>query len=108
MREEALREARRRLARLRQPLAGAGENGLSAAALDALDQLDSLLAQQLAAGVVVSLRDELRIVSWRQALVAASRDCAPPVRDLIDRALAPIRWPFLTDDDRSRFADAHD
>lgn len=108
MREDALREARRRIAALKKSPAEPGVNGLTAAALDALDQLDALLAQQLAAGVVMSLREEARIVSWRQALVAASRDCPPPARATIDRALAPLRWPFLIDDDRSRLADAHD
>lgn len=108
MREDALREARRRIAALKKTSVESGVNGLTAAARDAVDQLDALLAQQLAPGVVMSLREEGRIVSWRQALVAASRDCAPPVRTAIDRALAPLRWPFLIDDDRSRFAEAHD
>lgn len=104
MREAALREARRRIAALKKTPVESGVNGLTAAAMDALDQLDALLAQQLAPGVVMSLREEARIVSWRQALVAASRDSAPPVRAMIDVALAPIRWPFAVDDGRSQAA----
>ena len=103
-----MRESRRRIAALKDRPTESGVQGLSAAALDALDQLDALLAKRLAeaaAGVVMSLRDEARIVSWRQALFTASRDCAPGVRAMVDAALAPLRWPFSIDDTSGRLAD---
>jgi len=98
VREDALREARQRIAALKNTPTDSGVKGLNAAALDALDQLDALLARRLAesaAGVVMSLRDEARIVSWRQALFVASRDCDLTIRARVDSVLAPLQWPFM-------------